>query len=65
MTSREHALDAPAHIHLRDAMHHIANARRSLNAAARTSPPGTDIRQLARLATFTARLGRAVARAGR
>ncbi len=62
--TRQHAAHVPAHTHLRDAVSHLANARRSLDAAADRAP--VELR-LAILATerHARRLGKAAARAGR
>lgn len=63
--TRHWASDTPAHTHLRDATHHLANARRSFEAAA-TVAPNVQLR----LATLAAernarRLGKLAARAQR
>lgn len=63
--TRHVATDVPAHVHLRDAVSHLANARRSLDAAAGLAP-NVELR-LAILATerHARRLGKATARAER
>lgn len=62
--TRQHAAHVPAHTHLADATNHLANARRSLDAAAQRAP--VELR-LAVLSTerYVRRLGKAAARAGR
>lgn len=63
--TRHTATDAPAHVHLTDATHHLANARRSLEAAAHAAP-NTELRLVLLAAERNARrLGRAAARAER
>ena len=62
--TRHTARDAPPHVHLSDAAHHLANARRSLQAAGHRAP--VELR-LAVLATErrVRRLGKAAARSVR
>lgn len=61
--TRQHTGDAAPHTHLQDATHHLANARRSLEAASPADP------ELARvvhhLELYVRRLGREVAKAER
>lgn len=61
--TRHTATDAPPHVHLQDATNHLANARRSLEAA---SPADPDLAKIVRhLELYVRRLGREVARAER
>lgn len=61
--TRQHAAHVPAHTHLRDATSHLANARRSLEAA---SPADPDLARIVRhLELYVRRLGREVAKAER
>lgn len=61
--TRQHAAHVPAHTHLRDATSHLANARRSLEAA---SPADPDLAKIVRhLELYVRRLGREVAKAER
>lgn len=61
--TRQHAAQVPAHTHLRDAVSHLANARRSLEAAAPADP---DLARIVRhLELYVRRLGREVAKAER
>ena len=62
--TRQHAAHVPAHTHLADATNHLANARRSLDAAAERTP--VELR-LAVLATerYVRRLGKAAAKQSR
>lgn len=61
--TRQHAGHAPAHVHLADATHHLANARRSLEAAVPADP---ELARIVRhLELYVRRLGREVAKAER
>ena len=61
--SRQHTGDAPPHTHLADATNHLANARRSLEAA---SPADPELARIVRhLELYVRRLGREVAKAER
>lgn len=65
MTTRYQGADAPAHIHMRDALSHLANARRSLEHARWQTTDRDDADRLHRLDRLLRRLGRTVARTGR
>ncbi len=61
--SRQHTGDAPPHTHLADATNHLANARRSLEAA---WPADPELARIVRhLELYVRRLGREVAKAER
>ena len=61
--TRQHTGHAPPHVHLQDATNHLANARRSLEAA---SPADPELARIVRhLELYVRRLGREVARAER
>lgn len=61
--TRQHTGDAAPHVHLRDATSHLANARRSLEAA---SPADPELARIIRhLELYVRRLGREVAKAER
>lgn len=65
MTVRYQGADAPAHVHLRDAMHHLANARRSLEHALWQTNGDDDRRRLQALDVAIRKIGAVVARTGR
>lgn len=65
MTVRYQGADAPPHVHLRDAMCHLANARRSLEHARWQTTDRANAARLDRLDELLRRLGRTVARTGR
>lgn len=65
MTVRYQGADAPRHVHLRDAMCHLANARRSIEHARWQTTDREDAAHLDRLDELLRRLGRTVARTGR
>lgn len=61
--TRHTSRDAPPHIHLQDATNHLANARRSLEAA---SPADPELARIVHhLELYVRRLGREVAKAER
>lgn len=61
--TRQHTGHAPAHVHLQDATNHLANARRSLEAA---RPADPELARIVRhLELYVRRLGREVARESR
>lgn len=61
--TRQHAAHVPAHTHLADATNHLANARRSLEAA---SPADPELARIVHhLELYVRRLGREVAKAER
>lgn len=64
--TRQHAAHVPAHTHLRDATSHLANARRSLEAAGDRVELHPELARIVRhLELYVRRLGRAAARAER
>lgn len=65
MTIRYQGADAPRHVHLRDALHHLANARRSLEHARWQTTDRAAVARLDGLDELLRRLGRTVARTGR
>lgn len=63
--ARQHSAHVPAHVHLRDALHHLANARRSLEHARWQTTDRVAVARLDGLDELLRRLGRTVARTGR